>query len=46
MHQRCPHCDADLNPEPGFYWGAMYVSYGFSAAIAITVSIIYIIPPN
>lgn len=27
-----------LQPEPGFYQGAMYVSYGFAMAIIIAVS--------
>ncbi|SHI54647.1 Uncharacterized conserved protein, DUF983 family [Hymenobacter daecheongensis DSM 21074] len=32
MHAHCPICDLALEPEPGFYWGAMFVSYGFSVA--------------
>ncbi len=27
MHDRCPHCNENFIPEPGFYFGAMYVSY-------------------
>ncbi|MEO0789500.1 MAG: DUF983 domain-containing protein [Bacteroidota bacterium] len=27
MHKRCPKCNANLEPEPGFYYGAMFVSY-------------------
>lgn len=27
MHDRCPKCNANLEPEPGFYYGAMFVSY-------------------
>ena len=27
MHDRCPQCDLNLMPEPGFYWGAMFISY-------------------
>lgn len=27
MNQRCPLCDANLEPEPGFYYGAMFMSY-------------------
>ena len=30
MHQQCNKCGQVLNPEPGFYYGAMYVSYGLS----------------
>lgn len=40
MHKHCPNCGLDLNPEPGFYWGAMYISYGFNAGIAIVASLI------
>lgn len=27
MHQRCPKCDLDYFPEPGYYYGAMFISY-------------------
>ena len=30
MNETCPHCGVRLEPEPGFYQGAMYVSYGFA----------------
>lgn len=40
MHRHCPNCNMDLEPEPGFYWGAMYITYGFNAGLAITVSLI------
>lgn len=29
MHDRCPHCDLNYMPEPGFYYGAMFISYIF-----------------
>lgn len=29
MHDRCPHCGLNFNPEPGFYWASMFVSYAF-----------------
>jgi len=32
MPEHCPVCGQALEPEPGFYWGAMFVSYGFSVA--------------
>ncbi|GAB2772248.1 DUF983 domain-containing protein [Rhabdobacter roseus] len=28
MHTHCPHCGENYVPEPGFYWGSMYMSYG------------------
>ncbi|UOQ68750.1 DUF983 domain-containing protein (plasmid) [Hymenobacter volaticus] len=30
MPERCPVCQVAYEPEPGFYWGAMFVSYAFS----------------
>jgi uncharacterized protein (DUF983 family) len=41
INERCQHCDVRLEPEPGFYQGAMYVSYGFTVAVLIVMSIIF-----
>ncbi len=30
MQDECPHCHQNFSKEPGFYWGAMYVSYGLA----------------
>jgi uncharacterized protein (DUF983 family) len=27
MNSHCPHCQQNLTPEPGFYFGAMFLSY-------------------
>lgn len=35
MHDRCPHCGQDYLPEPGFYYGAMFISYIFTAWFCI-----------
>lgn len=40
MHEVCPHCGVRLQPEPGFYQGAMYVGYGFTVVVTIIVSLI------
>jgi hypothetical protein len=40
MNERCPHCSVRLEPEPGFYQGAMYVSYGFTVAFMIIIGVI------
>jgi uncharacterized protein (DUF983 family) len=32
MPEQCPVCSVAYEPEPGFYWGAMFVSYAFSVA--------------
>lgn len=31
MHQRCPKCDLNYFPEPGYYYGAMFISYIWTA---------------
>jgi hypothetical protein len=33
MYDRCPVCNQATEPEPGFFQGAMYASYGVSVAI-------------
>ena len=40
MNEKCPHCGVRLEPEPGFYQGAMYVGYGFTIAVTIVVGLI------
>ncbi len=37
MNARCSTCEAGFEPEPGFYFGAMYVSYGFTIFLFILV---------
>jgi uncharacterized protein (DUF983 family) len=42
MPEACPVCAQTFEPEPGFYFGAMFVSYVFSVAIfAITSVLLY-----
>jgi len=31
MHEQCPVCKQAYEPEPGYYYGAMFVSYGLTA---------------
>jgi uncharacterized protein (DUF983 family) len=33
MHDRCPNCGLLFNREPGYFLGAMYVSYGLALVI-------------
>ena len=37
MHENCPNCGQKFTPEPGFYYGAMYVSYAFGVAFFVAV---------
>ncbi|UII32049.1 DUF983 domain-containing protein [Fulvivirga ulvae] len=39
MHPRCPECDLHYEREPGFFFGAMYISYAFSVAIFVGVGL-------
>jgi uncharacterized protein (DUF983 family) len=34
MHDHCAVCGLDFTQELGFYWGAMYVSYGLTVAFS------------
>ena len=36
----CPVCHTDFEPEPGFLYGAMYVSYSLNVATLATVSLL------
>lgn len=33
MHSACPHCGENFEREPGFYFGAAYVSYALTVAL-------------
>jgi len=35
MHDRCPSCNQDFMPEPGFYYGAMFISYVFTGFFSL-----------
>ncbi len=35
MNDKCDNCGQDFNLEPGFYMGAMYISYAFQVAIVV-----------
>lgn len=37
MPQNCSKCGQDLEIEAGFYYGAMYVSYGLTIAINVAI---------
>lgn len=36
MHTSCPVCGEKYTPEPGFYVGAMYISYALYVAFIVT----------
>jgi uncharacterized protein (DUF983 family) len=39
MHPRCPVCDLRFEREPGYFMGAMYISYLISIPPAMLISI-------
>lgn len=40
MYDNCPNCGLNYLPEPGFYYGAMFIGYIFTAWLAIGLVII------
>jgi uncharacterized protein (DUF983 family) len=47
MYDRCPNCGLNYMQEPGFYTGAMYLSYAFSVGIFIACFIaVYFLAGN
>lgn len=37
IHAHCPKCGLKYSKEPGFYYGAMYVSYALGVALFVTL---------
>ena len=37
MHEHCPHCGLRYEVEPGFFFGAMFISYAVSVGIMISI---------
>jgi uncharacterized protein (DUF983 family) len=38
MHERCPVCDLKFDREPGYFLGAMYVSYALGIVIVTLIA--------
>jgi len=39
MKKECSNCKQDFKKEPGFYFGASYVSYGLTIALWVAVGV-------
>lgn len=39
MYDACVACEQTFEPEPGFYYGAMYISFGFALAIFVVCGV-------
>jgi len=37
MHNQCANCGQSFEPEPGYYFGAMFISYALNAALFIAI---------
>ena len=40
MPKNCPVCGQSFSPEPGFYFGASYVSYAITIAVMVPIFIL------
>lgn len=40
LHETCSNCGLKYMMEPSFFYGAMYVNYGITVAISVTVFLI------
>lgn len=40
INDRCSECGQSFSPEPNFYYGSMYVSYGYTVALFVASYII------
>jgi len=44
VYENCSMCKRSFNPEPGFYFGALYVSYALGCAFMISTLVgIYVL---
>ena len=43
LHERCSECNGRFTIEPGFYYGAMYVSYAMGSALAVSIWVAFLV---
>ncbi len=46
MNDRCPSCNEDFRREPGYYFGATYVSYGLTVGFGIVLFLLFCVVLN
>ncbi len=45
--EKCPVCERRYEPEPGFFYGAMYVSYAYGVMMFVAVyAAVHLLAPN
>ena len=40
MPPTCPHCNLNFHREPGFYFGAMFITYGISSWVFFMIGLV------
>ncbi len=46
-YESCSNCNFKYEKEPGFFYGAMYVSYGFTVALSVAIGVaIFVLLPD
>ncbi|MDB5268589.1 MAG: hypothetical protein JWP58_1629 [Hymenobacter sp.] len=40
MPEQCPVCGQTFEPEPGFYFGSMYITFGFNVATFLVLGVL------
>ena len=40
MYEHCPVCGAGFVPEPGFYFGSMFITYAFNVMLVIVIGLL------
>lgn len=42
MHNRCSVCNQNFEPEPGYYFGAMFISYSISVLFLLPMTLLLV----
>jgi len=42
MNKGCSHCNLNFEPEPGFYYGAMFISYIITAFLFLAIALMLV----
>lgn len=43
MNKQCDHCHESFTRETGFYYGAMYISYGLNIGLGLTLFLLMVV---
>ncbi|MFT7032909.1 MAG: hypothetical protein ACJA2S_001410 [Cyclobacteriaceae bacterium] len=46
MYKKCTVCNLTFEPEPGFYYGAMFISYAISMAMSVISGVVLFNDPD